>query len=47
MYTVNKNTQRSKVKVYAMAGTVAFASAVPSRGPCLYTLRETSKSREI
>ena len=26
---------------------VAFASAVPSRGPFLYTLRETSKHQEI
>ena len=27
-------------------GNVAFASAVPSRGPFLYTLRETSKHQE-
>ena len=28
-------------------GNVAFASAVPSRGPFLYTLRETSKHQVI
>ena len=47
MYPVyEKYTAKQGQGRYTYDGNVAFASAVPSRGPFLYTFRKDSKSQE-